>query len=257
MDGDGPPHHSRRNAAGDVLGRSPGWALSRKRGAEAARLRDRTDQHRRRHGKSEGRIESRVRHRRAEVIGRIVRASSFIEEISMKRCVCLAVLALLAFVSLTAQAPKGWLLRADSSTAASDPDAAGAIKFVTMGSGFHATNPQAAVYWNPANTATGNYTLKGTFVLQKPSGHTNYYGLVFGGNGLEGANQSYTYFLVAQDGTWLVKRRDGEAVKDVSPKTANGAVKKPDASGKSTNALEVRVMPDKIDYVVNGTVVNS
>src|SRR5947208_2873279 len=99
MDGDGPPHHSRRNAAGDVLGRSPGWALSRKRGAEAARLRDRTDQHRRRHGKSEGRIESRVRHRRAEVIGRFVRASSFIEEISMKRCVCLAVLALLAFVS--------------------------------------------------------------------------------------------------------------------------------------------------------------
>jgi hypothetical protein len=126
-----------------------------------------------------------------------------------------------------------------------------------MGSGFHATNPQAAVYYNPANTATGNYTLKGTFVLQKPSGHTNYYGLVFGGNGLEGANQSYTYFMVAQDGTWLVKRRDGEVAKDVSPKTANDAVKKPDASGKSTNALEVRVGADKIDYVVNGTVVNS
>jgi hypothetical protein len=34
-------------------------------------------------------------------------------------------------------------------------------------------------------------------------------------------------------------------------------VKKPDASGKSTNALEVRVGADKIDYVVNGTVVNS
>jgi hypothetical protein len=34
-------------------------------------------------------------------------------------------------------------------------------------------------------------------------------------------------------------------------------VKKPDATGKSTNALEVRVMADKIDYVVNGTVVHS
>jgi hypothetical protein len=45
--------------------------------------------------------------------------------------------------------------------------------------------------------------------------------------------------------------------KDVSPKAANDAVKKPDASGKSTNALEVRVGADKIDYVVNGTVVNS
>ena len=54
-----------------------------------------------------------------------------------------------------------------------------------MGTGFHATNPQAAVYWNPANTATGNYTLKGTFTLMKPSGHTNYYGLVFGGSDLD------------------------------------------------------------------------
>ena len=174
----------------------------------------------------------------------------------LQRVVLIALVASLV-APLAAQKPAGWKMRIDRSTSASDPDAAGAIKFVTMGSGFHATNPQAAVYWNPANTATGTYTLKGTFVLQKPSGHTNYYGLVFGGNGLEGANQSYTYFVVAQDGTWLVKRRDGEVAKDVSPKGANDAVKKPDASGKSTNALEVRVGADKIDYVVNGTVVNS
>src|SRR3954451_20839445 len=137
----------------------------------------------------------------------------------MKRflCVALGATALLA-VSLAAQSPKGWMVRADRSTSASDPDAAGAIKFVTMGTGFHATNPQAAVYWNPANTETGNYTLKGTFTLMKPSGHTNYYGLVFGGSDLEGANQSYTYFLVAQDGTWLVKKREGEATSNVAAK---------------------------------------
>jgi len=34
-------------------------------------------------------------------------------------------------------------------------------------------------------------------------------------------------------------------------------VKKPDATGKSTNALEVRVGADKIDFVVNGVVVNT
>ena len=68
---------------------------------------------------------------------------------------------------------------------------AGTIKFVTSGSGFHATNPQAAVFWNPASTATGNYSLKGTFMLAKPSGHTNYYGLVFGGSDLDGPKQSY------------------------------------------------------------------
>ena len=176
----------------------------------------------------------------------------------MKRSAVTAVLTLLTAMSLSAQAPpKGWKVRPDNSTNASDPDAAGNIKFVTMGSGFHATNPQAAVYWNPANTATGQYTLKGTFVLQKPSGHTNFYGLVFGGSNLEGANQTYNYFLVAQDGTFLVKHREGEATKDIVAKTPNAAVKKPDASGKSTNALEVRVGADKIDYVVNGTVVTS
>ena len=176
----------------------------------------------------------------------------------MKRLVIIAALALAATMPLIAQAPKGWMVRADRSTSASDPDGAGTIKFVTMGTGFHATNPQAAVYWNPANTQTGTYTVKGTFTLIKPSGHTNYYGLVFGGGDLDGAKQTYTYFLVAQDGTWLVKRRNGDTATDnVLPKTANDAVKKPGADGKSTNALEVRVMADKVDYVVNGTVVGS
>src|SRR5882757_5845229 len=158
----------------------------------------------------------------------------------MKRSLSIAFAAtMLAAVSLMAQSPKGWMVRADRSTSASDPDGAGAIKFVTMGTGFHATNPQAAVYWNPANTATGNYTVKGTFTLMKPSGHTNYYGLVFGGSDLEGSQQKYLYFEVAQNGTWLVKSRDGEAVGNVLPRTPNDAVKKPDASGKSTNDLEV------------------
>src|SRR5664280_1541376 len=175
----------------------------------------------------------------------------------MKRHVEVAALALLAFAPLVAQVPQGWKQRVDRSTSPSDPDAAGAIKFVTMGSGFHATNPQAAVYWNPANTAEGAYTLKGTFTLMKPSGHINYYGLVFGGSALEGAQQAYLYFVVAQNGTWLIKNRAGDASPTISPKTPNDAVKKPDADGKSTNALEVRVGADKVDFVVNDVVVHS
>jgi hypothetical protein len=175
----------------------------------------------------------------------------------MKRLIPVLMFAAIAATSLLAQAPKGWKYRADRSTTASDPDAPGPIKFITMGTGFHATNPQAAVYWNPANTATGNYTLKGSFKLMKPSGHTNYYGLVFGGSNLDAANQAYTYFLVAQDGSWLVKKREGEIASDVAKKTVNAAVKMPDANGQSTNALEVRVGADKVDYVVNGTVVHS
>jgi len=174
----------------------------------------------------------------------------------MKR-VIVASIALLTIAPLLAQAPKGWKMRVDRSTSASDPDAPGAIKFTQTGSTLHAVNPQAAVYWNPANTASGTYTIKGTFTLLKPSGHTNYYGLVFGGSNLDGAAQSYTYFLVAQDGTWLVKKREGEMASDVIKKTPSDAVKKPGADGKSVNNLEVRVGADKIDYVVNGTVVQS
>ena len=174
----------------------------------------------------------------------------------MKLFVCVMML-VLGTAALFAQAPKGWKLRVDRSPGASDPDGAGSIKFMAMGGGFHFINPQAATYWNPSNTATGNYTLKGTFTLMKPSGHTNYYGLVFGGSDLQGVAQKYTYFLVAQDGTFLVKKRDGEATSDVVKKTPNGAVKKPGGDGTSTNALEVRVGASKIDYVVNGTVVSS
>jgi len=149
-------------------------------------------------------------------------------------------------------------MRVDRSTSASDPDAPGAIKFETAGSGYKATNPQAAVYWNPANTASGTYTLKGTFTLLKPSGHNNYYGLVFGGSNLEGPQQEYVYFLVAQNGTFLVKRRNGDAAtENVQARTPHDAIKKPGDDGKSVNALEVRVGADKIDYIVNGQVVHS
>jgi hypothetical protein len=176
----------------------------------------------------------------------------------MRRHVSAIVLALLASVPAIAQAPKDWKVRPDRSLSALDPDAAGAIKFVTMGTGFHATNPQAAVYWNPANSVTGNYSLKGTFTLVKPSNHTNYYGLVFGGSDLEGPRQNYLYFMVAQDGTWLLKRREGDvSTRNVAGGTPSTAVKMPDAGGKSTNTLEVRVRADKTEYVVNGAVVHT
>jgi uncharacterized iron-regulated membrane protein len=175
----------------------------------------------------------------------------------MKRYIHIAALALIAVAVFAQAPPAGWKMRVDRSASASDPDAAGAIKFVTQGAGFHATNPQAAVYWNPANTATGAYTLKGTFQLMKPSGHTNYYGLVFGGSAIEGPQESYLYFVVAQDGTWLIKSRNGDATSSISAKTPNDVVKKPDATGMSTNALEVRVGADKVDFVVNGVVVNT
>jgi hypothetical protein len=175
----------------------------------------------------------------------------------MKRFAGLALATLFALAPAFAQAPKGWKLRTDHSSDAADPDAPGVDKFSATATGFHAVNPMAAIYWNPANTATGAYTLKGTFKLIKSTGYNEYYGLIFGGSGLEGAMQSYTYFMVTDDGTYLIKRRDGASTQSISQKTASPAVKKPDAAGTATNALEVRVKADSIDFVINGTVVTS
>lgn len=175
----------------------------------------------------------------------------------MKHFFALVLVALLAGAAAFAQAPKGWKLRTDHSSDASDPDAAGNIKFVASGSTFHFTNPQAAVYWNPANTASGNYTLKATFKQIKSTGYDEYYGLVFGGSGLEGPTQSYLYFMITDDGTFLVKRRTGDSTEGVSSKTPNDAVKKPDSSGTATNILEVQVKGDQIAFVINGKTVST
>jgi hypothetical protein len=174
----------------------------------------------------------------------------------IRRLLTIALLALLA-VPLAAQAPDGWMVRIDRSTNAQDPDDTPNLKFATMGKGFHVTSGPAGVFWNPANTATGDFTASATFVLTKPSGHTNYYGLVFGGSDLDGAGQTYVYFVVAQNGSYLIRQRTGETTTDVKARAPHDAVARPDASGRSTNALEVRVAGDTVSYVVNGTVVHS
>ena len=158
---------------------------------------------------------------------------------------------------LAAQAPDGWQVRIDQSQNAQDPDNVPQLSVMTMGNGFHVVGGPAGTFWNPANTTTGNFTARATFTLNKPSSHNNYYGLMFGGADLAGAKQTYLYFLVAQNGQYLVKHRVGNQVTDVKASTAHAAVARPGANGQSTNALEVRVAGDTISYVVNGTVVHT
>lgn len=174
----------------------------------------------------------------------------------LRRVLLTASIALLAD-PLAAQVPEGWRVRVDRSLNAQDPDDAPNLKFVAMGKGFHVTSGPAGTFWNPAHTATGDYTVKATFTLMKPSGHVNYYGLIFGGSDIEGASQSYLYFLIAQNGTYVVRHRSGGAVHDVQARTPHDVIRQPDEKGQSTNALEVRVSGDTISYLVNGTAVHT
>jgi hypothetical protein len=175
----------------------------------------------------------------------------------MVRRLLVAAVALSAAVSLSAQTPQGWKVRVDRSTNASDPDNTPNLTFMPMGKGLHVKGGPAGTFWNPANAAKGNYTLKATFNLQEPSSHPNYYGLVFGGSDLDAPAQAYVYFVIAQNGLFQVRQRQGESVTNVVNRQANAAVRQPDARGKSSNVLEVRVNGDTVSYVVNGTVVHS
>ncbi|HEY8165640.1 MAG TPA: hypothetical protein VIF83_08820 [Gemmatimonadaceae bacterium] len=151
----------------------------------------------------------------------------------------------------------GWMGRVDPQ-AAKAGRTINEAKFVTMGDGFHVTAGPAAIYWNAANTATGNYTATATFSQTKASAHPEGYGLLIAGHNLDQPTESYLYFLVRQDGKFLINHRaDDNTVHKMVDWTANPAVHAIDASGKATNALSVVVGSGAVSFRVNGTEVHS
>ena len=145
-------------------------------------------------------------------------------------------------------APAGWTIRADRGDAK-------AAKVETMGQGLHVTTGPAIILYKADTKGTGPFHTLATFTQTKPSQHAEGYGLLVGGRDLEGAGQNYIYFLVRQDGTYLIKRRDGDKTTDVSKGwVPRAAVKKADAKGSSTNLLEVDYKRDagRVAFLVNG-----
>ena len=176
----------------------------------------------------------------------------------LRRALPLALIAVLAVLAIpvAAQGPAGWKVRVDGSHGASAPDAASTLKFATVGKGFHVAGGPGAILWDPARTVKGVYAVEATFTLMKPSAKVTDYGLVFGAADVEGAAPTYVYFTIAQDGTFQVRQRAGNQVTDIE-KSLHFAVRKPDASGKSTNTLEVQVAPTAVSYLINGAVVHA
>jgi hypothetical protein len=181
-----------------------------------------------------------------------------------------AALVMFAAASLSAQAADpdhivnnggvtvpGWTGRLDPKPAAQGRKITEA-KFYVAGTGLHVTSGPAAIYWNPANTVPANYTVHATFIQQSASAHPEGYGLMIGGIRLNAPDQNYLYFLVRQDGKFLINHRANDStVHKIVDWTANPAVKAIDATGKASNTLEVVVMPTKLSFRVNGTEVHS
>ena len=152
----------------------------------------------------------------------------------MTRRILMAVLSLMIAVPLAAQSSDGLQLRVDRSTDANDPDDVTEVTVADVGSGFQINTGPAVTGWNSSNTASGTYTLSGRFTLIQPSGHVNYYGLVYGAGGMEGSGQNYLYFLVAQNGTYIVKHRAGnETTPDIQGRPGSHSMPtKPSLGGR-------------------------
>jgi hypothetical protein len=173
----------------------------------------------------------------------------------LRRASLIALIAIVA-VPVAAQGPAGWKLRIDGSHGASAPEAASTLKFTPTAKGFHVSGGPGATFWNPAHTVKGVYAVTATFTLTKPAAKATGYGLVFGAADIEGAAPTYVYFTIAQDGTFQVRHRAGNEVHDIE-KSLHFAIRKPDASGKSTNTLEVQVAPTAVSYLINDAVVHA
>lgn len=149
--------------------------------------------------------------------------------------------------------PAGWSARPDKGDAAN-------IKFVTMEPGYHLTLGPATLLYREKDVARGAFHTLAKFHQMKKLRHPEGYGLFMGGQGLTGKDQQYTYFLVRGDGTYLIKRRNGNETTEVTKGwTAHPAVKKVDAEGKATNLLEIDAKQNasKIEFKVNGQTVRS
>ena len=132
-------------------------------------------------------------------------------------------------------------------------------KLSQQGNVLSVTTGPAITYWNPANRAAGNYTVKATFNEPKYmnlNNHPHPYGIVIGGNDLGTENQSYLYCAAYGNGRFIV-RGFGPAAFQMNGRGAEApSVAKAAGPGSPvTQEIAVSVKADSVECSVNGQVV--
>jgi hypothetical protein len=134
-------------------------------------------------------------------------------------------------------------------------------KLEQQGKDLHVVTGPAITYWNPANKASGDYTVKATFTEAKYmnlNNHPHPYGIVVAGNDLGTDQESYLYCAAYGDGRFIVRGFGPQPFQMNGRGEANAAVHK--AAGKDqpvTQEIAVSVKGDKVDCAINGAVVGS
>ena len=144
--------------------------------------------------------------------------------------------------------PEGWLARTDHG-------GDGLEAMQEMPPGWHVTTGPAGIFYHPETTASGDFRVESTVFLFDPEGRSEGFGIFFGGTDLEGDGQAYTYLLVRQDGSVIVKRRDGRGTSTLLPWTKHRAVVtwtgRGEGAATARNVLFVEADGDEIVFGVN------
>ena len=154
---------------------------------------------------------------------------------------------------------KGWTGQVDAKEKAAGLTLNSA-KLVSEGKDLHVTTGPAVTYWNPTNTAKGDYTVSATFYEPKYmslNDHPHPYGIVIGGNDLGTENQSYLYCAAYGNGTYII-RGFGPTPFQMGGRApvADAAVNKAAGVGQPvTQEIAITVKGDKISFSINKKVV--
>lgn len=153
----------------------------------------------------------------------------------------------------TAAAPAGWTTKMDPK------DATKTTKFVTMGPGFHVTANGAGIYYKAADVqGKDNFAVSANFRQTKKTEHPEAFGLIFAGQKLDNdASQTYFYFLVRQDGQFLINHRAGAEVHKLVDWKPSAAIVKFDDKAGASNDLAIKVGSDSVRFVINNKPVHA
>jgi hypothetical protein len=131
-------------------------------------------------------------------------------------------------------------------------------KVTQDGNTLHVIAGPATTFWNPANTASGDYTVKATFLEPKfmeLNSHAHSYGIFIGGNGLGTDQMSLVYCVAYGDGNALI-RGFGPSVFTMLRTSPSAAVHKAAGVGQPvTQEIAWRVKGGRAECSINGQVV--
>jgi len=152
----------------------------------------------------------------------------------------------------------GWMGKIDAASERAGQTVNNA-KLAPEGKALHVTTGPAVTYWNPANKASGNYTVTATFNEPKfmnLNDHPHPYGIVIGGNDMGTAQQSYLYCAAYGDGKFIVRGFGPQPFQMNGMGTANAAVHKAAGVGQPVmQEIAVSVKGNRVECAINGTVV--